>query len=373
MKRHLLVLDGLRGVAALAVVFYHFGGRLPDFAPVQHGYLAVDFFFALSGFVIAYAYEARLRDGLGLRRFMTARVFRLMPLVVFGLCIGAVLELGRPNAGHFPTHIGHVALAWLFGILIVPLPVSLTLEQVVFPLNSVMWSLFFEFAINIAYALFAYRLTTRALAGIVLLAAPCLVATSFHFGGLDCGSGLEDWWGGGVRVVFSFSAGVLLYRLHDGAFMRASAPIGVLTAILLATLAVPHLPAPFDAEFDLVAVVLVCPLLICAGANAQAGAMAPLCRFGGDLSYPLYILHYRLVSMVSYAIRSRGYGMEGQAVGASLATVAIAAFAYVVYRGYDEPLRTSLIRVRDGRRTAKQSEFDGGSGQGGTSIARDGT
>ncbi|MET0258165.1 MAG: acyltransferase [Methylobacterium sp.] len=357
MKRHLLVLDGLRGVAALAVVFYHFGGRLSDFAPMQHGYLAVDFFFALSGFVIAYAYEDRLRDGMGLRQFLVARLVRLMPLLILGLCIGAVLELGRPNVGDFPTHMGHVALAWLFGSFVVPLPVSLTLEQVIFPLNSVMWSLFFEFAINIAYALVAPRLGTRLLIGIILLSAPLLIVTALHFGALDAGSGFDDWWGGGARVLFSFSLGVLLYRLRGAAALaRLAAPVLVLSVAILAVLAMPQLTAPFDAIYDLTAVMLVFPVIIGAGAKADAGWFAPLCRVGGDLSYPLYILHYRLVSMVSYTIKAHGYGPVGQAASATLATVLIAAFAYGVFRFGDEPLRRRLTR-RHGRQASWNADL----------------
>jgi len=357
MKRHLLVLDGLRGVAALAVVFYHFGGRLPDFAPMQHGYLAVDFFFGLSGFVIAYAYEDRLRDGMGLRQFLVARVVRLMPLLILGLCIGAVLEAGRPNVGDFRTHMGHVALAWLFGSVVVPLPVSLTLEQVIFPLNSVMWSLFFEFVINIAYALVAPRLSTRLLVGIILFSVPLLIGTAVNFGALDAGSGFDDWWGGGARVLFSFSLGVLLYRVRDAAALaQVAAPILVLPAVILAVLAMPQLTAPFDAIYDLAAVMLVFPAIIVAGANADAGSFAPLCRIGGDLSYPLYILHYRLVSMISYTIKAHGFGPLGQAASATLATVLIAAFAYAVFRFGDEPFRRRLTRRR-GKEASRNADL----------------
>src|SRR6185437_6209521 len=80
-------LDGLRGVAALAVVLYHYASDL--IAP--HGYLAVDLFFAMSGFVIASAYEAKLKDGLDVRGFLGIRAKRLAPLWMLGAIVGFVL------------------------------------------------------------------------------------------------------------------------------------------------------------------------------------------------------------------------------------------------------------------------------------------
>jgi len=62
-RQHFEILDGLRGVAAIAVVIFHFMEiTIPDPKNnfIAHAYLAVDFFFCLSGFVIAYAYDDRL-------------------------------------------------------------------------------------------------------------------------------------------------------------------------------------------------------------------------------------------------------------------------------------------------------------------------
>src|ERR1700761_6004380 len=77
-------LDGLRGVAAIAVMLHHFR---PLTAPwlFAHGYLAVDLFFLLSGFVIAHAYDARFRKGLGVPAFLVIRLIRLWPMIAFGV------------------------------------------------------------------------------------------------------------------------------------------------------------------------------------------------------------------------------------------------------------------------------------------------
>lgn len=91
-KPHYELLDGLRGVAALLVVWYHLFEAFAT-SPVDqrfnHGYLAVDFFFLLSGFVIGYAYDERWGRGLRMRDFIKRRLIRLHPMVVLGALLGA--------------------------------------------------------------------------------------------------------------------------------------------------------------------------------------------------------------------------------------------------------------------------------------------
>lgn len=344
MGKHLLVLDGLRGVAAISVVIYHFGARLPDLPWMQHGYLAVDFFFLLSGFVIAYAYEDRLRRGMTFRRFLALRLIRLAPLLVLGLLIGAVLELGRPVAD-YGAHLRAIASAAALGLAMTPTFHATSLEPVIFPLNSPAWSLFFEIIANLIYALVAPRLGLRALVAIVAASVPLLVATAFWFGGLDSGSGLIDWWGGGPRVMFSFTCGVLLFRLRETSWAQAiSAPPAAIAAGLVVILAIPKLDGPANAIFDLVAALTLFPVMVAAAANAAPGRLARFCMLSGAISYPVYILHYRLLSAVAFKLRAAEVGAIGQAVGALAATVAITLLAYAVLRLYDEPVRAFLGR-----------------------------
>ena len=132
------LLDGLRGIAAVIVVMLH--------APIQytshfrfHGsFLAVDFFFCLSGFVIAFSYEKRLRSFLDLRTFAIARIIRLYPLAALGTVTGALmLAFGFHNHGRTFT-VGSLITHLLLGILIVPS----TRYDVLFPLNPVVWTHF---------------------------------------------------------------------------------------------------------------------------------------------------------------------------------------------------------------------------------------
>src|SRR3954470_10425365 len=90
-KQHFEILDGLRGVAALSVVCFHFMEvAYTDYSQdfIGHGFLAVDFFFCLSGFVIGYAYDDRIGK-MGVWEFFKSRIIRLHPLVIFGsiLCL----------------------------------------------------------------------------------------------------------------------------------------------------------------------------------------------------------------------------------------------------------------------------------------------
>lgn len=97
-KPHYAILDGLRGVAALTVIWYHvFEGfeTSPLDQKFNHGYLAVDFFFILSGFVVGYAYDdrwagRRAGGGMRMRDFLKRRIVRLHPMVVLGSVLGAV-------------------------------------------------------------------------------------------------------------------------------------------------------------------------------------------------------------------------------------------------------------------------------------------
>ena len=89
-KPHYDILDGLRGIAALTVVWFHI---FEAFATshldqrINHGYLAVDFFFILSGFVIGYAYDDRWKK-MTVTEFLKRRLIRLHPMVVIGAVIG---------------------------------------------------------------------------------------------------------------------------------------------------------------------------------------------------------------------------------------------------------------------------------------------
>jgi peptidoglycan/LPS O-acetylase OafA/YrhL len=182
-KSHYVVLDGLRGIAALMVVMFHTFEAYADNDStrqiINHGYLAVDFFFLLSGFVIAYAYDDQWGE-MTQWQFYRRRLIRLQPMVVLGSVIGAALFYVQAGA-LFPkiagTPVWEMLLVMLLGCTMLPLPKPLDIRgwDEIHPLNGPAWSLFFEYIANIAYALILRKLSNRVLAVLMILAAGLLL------------------------------------------------------------------------------------------------------------------------------------------------------------------------------------------------------
>src|SRR5579863_2324812 len=213
-KQHFEVLDGLRGSAAFLIVIFHvfnysFGFHGP-WALVKHAYLAVDFFFALSGFVIAYAYDDRWTR-MSILQFYRLRLIRLHPLVLLGATLGLLGYLFDPfrqTANHTP--VPTLLLAYIASLLLLPSPKIAGLLGNS-PLNGPSWSLMQEYFGNIAYALVLRRLRTITLLKIFLVSGLLLVWVANAKGALDGGWGYRDIWIGSLRVTVSFVLGLWLY------------------------------------------------------------------------------------------------------------------------------------------------------------------
>ena len=149
-KPHYDILDGLRGVAALLVVVFHLceAHATSHFDQLlNHGYLAVDFFFALSGFVIGYAYDDRW-GRMTVGGFFKRRLIRLQPMVVLGMAVGAALFYFQ-DCDMWPVHavpVWKMLAVMLVGMTLLPVPVSMDVRgwQEMHPLNGPGWSLFFR-------------------------------------------------------------------------------------------------------------------------------------------------------------------------------------------------------------------------------------
>ena len=281
MKRHYLALDGLRGVAAITVVAHHLENEVQGgVGYFSAGYLSVDFFFALSGFVIAAAYEGRFASGMGLRAFLSVRLQRLYPMIFLGAWIALACALAIPNLG------GSLPLMFASTLFLIPL---LGGSGVLFALNAAYWSLLFELAANVAHVLlFRWSRTWVLVAGIVLSALVAIpVAYKFgHFGG---GWSTNNWWMAVIRVAFSYAVGVLAWRLHKaGRLPTFTAPFPVMAAAFVgAIVAASQLHAWWA---DLVAVMLVFPPLLIAGVNAKEGRFTATVAVLGAVSY-LSLIH----------------------------------------------------------------------------------
>ena len=367
-KPHYALLDGLRGVAALLVVIYHIfegfafaettnGEGSGLISTLNHGHIAVDFFFILSGFVISYAYDDRWQK-MTLGGFFKRRLIRLHPMLVMGAVIGTITFLiaGREQWDGTVTPIGGVALALLLTSLMIPaLPGSM--HEVrgngeMFPLNGPQWSLFFEYIGNIIYALIIRRLSTRQLAVLVaLLAALHTWIFVWDLSGYDSvGIGWTidtiNFWGGLVRMLFPFTVGMLLARTFKPRKIKYT--FWICSAILLATFAVPYIASEgalsLNSLYEVVCIAFVFPIIVWLGAcGSTEGSTGRISGLLGDLSYPLYIVHYPVMYLFyAWLIDKHFYSFEDTLLMPTIVVAVSIALAYACLKLYDEPVRKWL-------------------------------
>lgn len=357
-KEHFEVLDGLRGSAALLVVLFHIQGITVAWEGskviLHHAPLAVDFFFALSGFVIGYAYDDRW-SRMTTRHFLTLRLIRLHPLVILGVLLGFVSYLFDPLAGNsqdVPLH--RVLIALVLGLLLIPGPTLANRWSDTHPLNGPCWSLLQEYVGNLAYALLLRHMTTRSLGILAVASGAVLIAAGAALGTLDHGHSYGYLWMAPVRLSFPFVTGLWLYRMR-GRLPRVRLGWVPLTALMVAVMAFPTLPEvsgfKLNGLFEAFCVVAVFPFIILAGSHSDAGrGMMGLCKTSGRLSYPLYITHFPFLYVwMNYV--ANGSPSQTQLVGIGLALVPLLlVVAWLAYAFWDEPVRARLrVLVRERR------------------------
>ncbi|MEG0252486.1 MAG: acyltransferase, partial [Muribaculaceae bacterium] len=248
-KPHYDILDGLRGVAALTVVWFHIFEAYATShldQQINHGYLAVDFFFILSGFVVGYAYDDRWKT-MKIKDFIKRRFIRLHPMVVIGAIIGAIMfyTQGCSVWDVSKVSITMLLIATFINVFLIPATLGFEIRGVgeMYPLNGPSWSLFFEYIGNILYAFFIHKLTTKALTILVLLAGCSLAAFAIWgpYGDICVGFSMngDNILGGSLRLMFSFSAGLLLSRIFKAINVKGAFWIGSIALIFL--LAVPRI------------------------------------------------------------------------------------------------------------------------------------
>lgn len=294
-KQHFEILDGLRGVAAIAIVIFHFMEMaITDYSKnfIGHGFLAVDFFFCLSGFVIGYAYDNRV-EKMGILSFFTSRLIRLQPLVISGSVLGLLAFLFDPFGGHPELYgAGKIAVIFLSSIFMIPYPVITERTFNLFGLNAPAWSLFWEYVANIFYALILFKINRRYLLFFTTLSAAALCFITYRSGSMMGGWGADTFWDGCPRICYSFLAGLLIYRSN----WIIKSNIGFIALAILLALA---FLSPFSTWNWLVEPIIVLfyfPLLIALGAGATLSSkLKKLCNFSGKISYPLYMTHYSVI------------------------------------------------------------------------------
>ena len=322
-----VAMDGLRGVAALAVVLFHgyrSGGLLPN-AP-----LAVDLFFILSGFVVAFAYDDRIAT-MGPGDFLRARFVRLYPMLfvaaVAAIAVAFLHNLLNPAGGYA---LRDIAIAGGASLLMIPYFGGGLDSEGIFPLNPPMWSLFFEIAANLVYAFTARWLTLPVLVAVSLLCLSGMIACGPLGGG-----GVDIFWSGFPRVGAGFFSGVMLFRLWaSGRLPRWRASIYVVSAGILALFAV---PVPLEGWLLLPALAFLW-LVVMATIQAPPARIDPLCAWLGRVSYPVYLVHWLTMYVATWLGRRAGLVGDGYAMVVGLHLLAIPFIAQALIRVYERPV-----------------------------------
>ena len=367
------ILDGLRGVAAMMVLLYHVFNDAKSFfvwpAPVNefyHGFLGVDFFFILSGFVMGYAYDNRLTPNpspvdegkkMTFWGFVKRRFIRLHPMVVMGALLGLVAFIIQGCTKWDGTEVGLEAVLWatLLALFLIPAPSGMDVRgnTEAFPLNGPHWSLFFEYLGSLLYGILLHRLPTKWLrvwvaCGIVSLATYALFQED---GGVAYGWSSEpmNLLGGALRMLYAYPMGLLMARmfrrrkpepLHGPEFLFCSVALVVLLGFPLF--------GGKDTEtiFQLICIFSFFPGIIWIGARGVVqGRQQQAVSFLGRLSYPLYAVHFPLIYLYITWVSSDGQPYEGYSQPWVKAVITIAAsllLATLCLLFYDEPLRKRL-------------------------------
>lgn len=416
IKPHYLLLDGLRGAAALMVLWYHVfegfafaGGTAIE--TFNHGHLGVDFFFMLSGFVISYAYDDRWKsprrrdaetpsqsavpepvegkrfdklsdqtnsqqptangqqstvNSLSIGSFFKRRLIRLHPMVVMGAVIGLITYLIQGGVQWDGTQVSFhwIMVAFFLGMCLIPVypgaPYDVRGNGEMYPLNGPSWSLFFEYVGNILYALFIRRLSNKMLAllcgatGLLWVAFVTFDVSTYDMIGIGWTLDAVNFCGGLLRMLFPFTLGMLMARMFNVKRQKtkdeSQKPVFWISVIVLFVLfSMPYIAKTGDISlngiYELSCIICVFPLIIWFGAaaNITNAFTTKICKFLGDISYPLYIVHYPVMYLFySWLIKNELYTL-GETWHVVILVMAVnIALAYACLKLYDEPVRRRL-------------------------------
>lgn len=369
-KPHYELLDGLRGVAALLVVMYHifegfaFAGSTNGvgdgiITTLNHGHIAVDFFFMLSGFVICYAYDDRWQK-MSVGEFFKRRLIRLQPMLVLGAILGAAsfIVSGYMRWDGTTTPFSWVMVAMMCMMFLIPAVPGARYDvrgfNEMFSLNGPAWSLFFEYIGNIVYALVLRRLTTKILALLTVvlgvLHAWFFIGDVSQYNSVGVGWTIDEinFWGGMVRMLFPFTIGMLLARTIKPGKIKGT--FWICTLLLVLSFAMPYLG---DAEgvsvnslYEVGCIIVLFPAIIWLGASGCCNhSSRKISKFLGDISYPLYISHYPIMYLFyMWLIKNQRYGFEDTIAVPILVVVLSVTMSYIYLKLYDEPIRKYLTK-----------------------------
>ncbi len=349
-----VLLDGLRGLGALLVLAGH---TIVAWGPVwpASGAIVVDAFFALSGFVIAYAYEPKFKAGMRAGEFMLHRIVRLFPLYLLGtILVYTTLLAFTIGDSDGAQRSGKLGLQLLPQLFLLPSPPQLGATDV-YSLNVPAYTLFCELAVNLIYVLAFRWLSTRVLIGVVIVAGFGLACAVLVFGRIDVGSDWSTWWGGLARATFGFFVGILAFRLV-GSPQSARRPARRVAAPLLIVLPVIcFIPASTEWRpiLDIaLAWGLLLPILLLCQSMRPSDRFTNLFLVGGRISYAIYILHQPFREIIR-RLQWQSTIVADLAPWSGVAVmIGVVTLAFIAERYYDRPVRRAVVawlRARDVR------------------------
>ena len=362
-------LDGLRGVAAITVVIFHifeaFSGD-PTQQIVNHGYLAVDFFYALSGFVIGYAYDDRWNK-MSLWNFYKRRLIRLHPMVIAGTLVGVCYYfLGEseifPNIENVKPYAFFCTI--LLNFLMIPTPKNFDIRGwgTTNAFDDTTWTLSYEYLINILYSLIIRRLNSIIIGILTVLSGFLTINLTLDFdifnvfknrgkreytviGGWELSS--CEIYIGFARLLYPFFSGYLISRLK----IKLTIPFTfiICSIILSIILWLPRIYREkliINGMYETIVIIIIYPIIIMIGAGEkeQNDKIIKICKFLGEFSYPLYITHIPLIYCIYAWISFHNNDSKFNKIAVSIGSFCIMIFnAYSLIKLYDEPVRKWLV------------------------------
>jgi peptidoglycan/LPS O-acetylase OafA/YrhL len=358
-KHRFHTLDGMRGVAALMVMLGHSFTHNRTLVPLPlcfwNTFVAVDFFFILSGFVICHAYMDKLKEGMAAAEYVARRIGRLYPLMVIGLLLGAplfYLNITTAAAGDYPSR--DFAVTLLNNLSMLPYLTAKQSALGTFPSDAPLWSVSFEMLASLCFPFLARfderRLRVFCVSWLVVLVVSAFLHTLtsynhevFH---MNSGYNADTFLQGFARVFFGFSCGMLLYRLRRDATTKSVSPwllyIGLIGILLY--------PLNMKGAFPVFAATVAAPLLVWLGSFSvcRDRFTTRVSECLGWLSYPLYCLHMPVLDATHFLYKKSDVlsssGVPEQVPAVALSVVVAVLVGLLIDRLQLQRRLTNLLR-----------------------------
>ncbi|OYY69363.1 acyltransferase [Sphingomonas sp. 28-63-12] len=334
-EKHYVELDGLRGIAAISVMLFH--AHIPIFG---HAYLAVDFFFMLSGFVIAHAYGYYLTLPGYFKLFARDRIIRLHPLLILFSIVGGA-ELALNSFALSRTGANWLILDIVAGIFPAPSLWDLDIPNSnIFIVNPPSWSLFWEILVNLIFAFISPYLSNKRLIFILILSVCGIIIATINYDGLNVGWSPDNFLWGIARVMFGFFAGVLIYRIHSAGFLADGGRRYLVAPILIATFVALPYGSAWSIAYDPIIIIVLFPLLLLFAAGSKP-LVPSIATLSGTISYPLYLAHTSIIMGLNGAAH-RFLKISGNPLALSIIVIITIILSYLIVIYYDKPVRKFL-------------------------------